>query len=182
MTKCKLTESVLKLQSDISDTYAIWDGLDTDTGIYQYRYVLYREWDVTLPAMAIIGLNPSSADEQHDDRTVRRCIDFAKREGCGALAMLNIFAYRATNPAELASCPDPVGRDNDHYIRSECENAMWIIVAWGTHGKLLGRGAQVVKLLRGRKLLCFGINQDGSPKHPLYLSNNAKIIEFNVET
>jgi len=178
MTKCKLTESVLKLQSDISDTYAIWDGLDTDTGIYQYRYVLYREWDVTLPAMAIIGLNPSSADEQHDDRTVRRCINFAKREGCGALAMLNVFAYRATNPTELTSCPDPVGKDNDHFIITECESASKIVVAWGTHGKVFDRGTSVLKLLNGRNLLCFGINQDGSPKHPLYLPNNAKLIMY----
>ena len=67
-----------------------------------YRYVLWRELDAANPRYALfIGLNPSTADEVADDPTIRRCKDFARRWGYGAVCVANLFAYRATKPAKL---------------------------------------------------------------------------------
>jgi hypothetical protein len=59
-----------------------------------WRYALWRRWDLSKPPFIVIGLNPSMADELQDDPTIRRCINFAKREGCGSYVMLNLFAFR----------------------------------------------------------------------------------------
>jgi hypothetical protein len=173
----KLTNVRLKRQSDVVDTYAIWD----DPIDPKYRYVLCRDWNQgpkPLPHMVVIGLNPSSADEQYDDRTVRRCINFARREGFGSLTMINAFALRATNPYELYSNENPVGPDNDHWIATECGSASKIVVAWGKHGRYKNRQERILYLLGAEKLYCFGKNKDGTPKHPLYLSNSTKLVEF----
>ena len=66
-----------------------------------YRYELWRIWDEALPVCMFIGLNPSTADETVDDPTIRRCINFAKEWGYGQLVMTNLFAFRATKPAEM---------------------------------------------------------------------------------
>lgn len=173
-----ITSTRMKRQPDITDTYAIWGGIDKT-----YRYVLYREWNFMLPHMVIIGLNPSAADEQYDDRTVRRCINFARREEFGSLSMLNAFALRATNPSELLKFDDPIG-DNDFYIHT-CtrwieSSSGSIIIAWGTHGKFVNRQQRILEILKGKTLYCFGVNKDGTPKHPLYLSNQAKLEVFKV--
>jgi len=91
--------------------------------------------------------------------------------------MLNVFAYRSTDPNVIPNV-QPVGEDNDFYILKECEKASKIIIAWGTHGKVFQRQDIILKLLGDKKLFCFGINSDGTPKHPLYLPNNVKIIQF----
>jgi len=77
-----------------------------------YRYALWRVWDAALPSFVVIGLNPSTADETENDPTIRRCIGFAKREGCGGLVMLNLFAVRATDPRVMMAHPEPIGPDN----------------------------------------------------------------------
>lgn len=74
-----------------------------------YRYHLWRVWDHTRPRMVIIGLNPSTADESLDDHTIRKCTTFAKRESCGALDMVNLFAFRATEPRVMLNDPAPIG-------------------------------------------------------------------------
>jgi hypothetical protein len=169
-----LTHIKLKRQNDLTDTYAIWDGIDRI-----YRYVLYREWNPELYNLVIIGLNPSAADEEYDDRTVRRCINFAKREKCGSLTMLNAFAFRATNPDDLWMYLNTIGDKNDHFIWSECQKTSKIVIAWGTHGK--SRQARILRILHRKTLYCFGTNKDGTPKHPLYLSNDAKLEVFKNE-
>ena len=48
-----------------------------------YRYWLLRRWDETKPMLGIIGVNPSTADEEIDDQTIRKDIGFCKRLGFG---------------------------------------------------------------------------------------------------
>jgi hypothetical protein len=97
--------------------------------------------------------------------------------------MLNIFALRSTDPKALYSHGDPVGRDNDLYLRwyTDRWNVDRSVACWGTHGKLLGRGAAVADLELGGKeseLLCFGHTAAGHPKHPLYLSRASTLEPF----
>jgi hypothetical protein len=139
----------------------------------RFRYTLLREWDASLPKVAFIGLNPSTADETQDDPTIRRCIDYAKRWGRGGLLMLNIYAYRATVPADMWRAQkqgsDIIGGTRNwikalqgYYNDSGCD---LVIAAWGLHGKK--RGPEVIRQWAG--LMCLATNTDGSPKHPLYL-------------
>lgn len=79
----------------------------------RFRYALWREWDATLPAVMLIGLNPSTADANHNDPTIRRCIGFARDWGFGGVRVLNLFAFRATYPDDLKAAADPVGPRND---------------------------------------------------------------------
>ncbi len=134
-----------------------------------YRYVLWREWDRANRAYAMfIGLNPSTADEVADDPTIRRCIDYAKQWGYGALCMVNLFAFRATDPAVMKSHTDPVGIENDRWIAGLARDAGVVVAAWGIGGSHLQRD-RAVELLLDRKLSCLKVTKDGHPAHPLYL-------------
>ena len=95
-----------------------------------YRYVLWREWDVLNPTYAMfVGLNPSTADEMADDPTIRRYIDYAKRWDYGALCMANLFAYRATAPTVMKAVSQPIGVENDRSMAESAEDAGVIIAA-----------------------------------------------------
>jgi hypothetical protein len=139
-----------------------------------YRYVLWREWDMMNPAYAMfVGLNPSTADELEDDPTIRRCVDYAKRWGYGALCTANLFAYRATEPAVMKAHPQPVGVDNDRWLTELATNAGVVVAAWGVDGVHLARD-KAVELLLGEKLSYLKLTKDGHPGHPLYLKKTLK--------
>ena len=138
----------------------------------KYRYTLWRgEENPTAKFVQFIGLNPSTADEKNDDPTIRRCIDFAKRWGYDALCMTNLFAYRATLPADMKAFSSSVGLDNRHYLLQCASHAGLVIAAWGTNGKHQHQDLTVRQWLDGIgiKLHHLGLNGDGTPKHPLYL-------------
>lgn len=137
-----------------------------------YRYKLWRIWDNTKRPALFVGLNPSTADENIDDPTIRRCIDFAMQWGNGGLIMCNLFAYRATDPKELRCIADPIGRDNDDYLLASHKEAGITVLAWGNGGLYLGRGDVVVKMLHGASRL--KITKQGQPQHPLYLPKNTR--------
>jgi hypothetical protein len=136
-----------------------------------YRYALTRIWDAARPRALFVMLNPSTATELQNDPTVERCERRARALGCGGFRVVNIFAYRATDPKLMRAQADPVGPGNDAAI---AEAAVWadqIICAWGSHGGHLARGVTVETLLRslGRPLYHLGVTQSGAPKHPLYI-------------
>ena len=94
--------------------------------------------------VAFIGLNPSTATEQQDDPTVRRCKNFARDWGFDGMVMLNAFAYRATDPNDMKRHDSPVGTWNDLYLQRWFRDVWHVIAAWGTHGLHLNRQAEVV--------------------------------------
>lgn len=133
-----------------------------------YRYELARRWS-NGPLVSWIMLNPSTADADADDPTVRRCIRFAQSWGYGGLVIRNLFALRATDPAALDRHPDPVGPDNDTYL-ARCAHEELTVAAWGARGG--PRGQAVLNLLdRHGVLPCqLAATSDGQPRHPLYLT------------
>lgn len=137
----------------------------------QYRYWLKREWDEGRPAIALIMLNPSRADHQRDDPTLRRCTKLAQQWQYGRLIVVNLFAYCTASPRVLKTIADPIGADNDAHLLHACESAEHILVAWGNWGSLHGRDRAVLALLARHRdrLLCLGQNQTGQPRHPLYV-------------
>tara|TARA_B100000768_G_scaffold159446_1_gene158501 strand:- start:221 stop:511 length:291 start_codon:yes stop_codon:yes gene_type:complete len=82
-----------------------------------YRWELERIWDDNKPRIGVIMLNPSTADENEDDRTIKKIIKFTKAWGYGGLKVCNIYAYRATDPTELKSVADPTGSENEKHVR-----------------------------------------------------------------
>lgn len=132
-----------------------------------FRYTLYRIWDPALPLVTFVGLNPSTADENEDDPTIRRCMGFARNWACGVLLMTNLFAFASTCPEFLFTAKDPVGPDNDQWLRRVARQSSLVIAAWGNHGKHLNRYVQVQKFFPQLHYLRF--NLSGQPSHPLYL-------------
>ncbi|HEY9777359.1 MAG TPA: DUF1643 domain-containing protein [Planktothrix sp.] len=147
----------------------------------QYRYALWRQWDSTLPCVAFIMLNPSQADAVKNDQTISNCIAFAMHLGFGAMEVVNLFAYRTSDPRELRQVLDPVGTNNDRFIRDACKRADRLIVAWGNHGALGDRSGAVKGILAEvdrDKISCFGITMQGHPRHPLYVKRSAPLQQF----
>ena len=140
-----------------------------------WRYTLTRQW-ADGGTVCFVGLNPSTADEATLDPTCRRCVGFAKAWGFGTYVMTNIFAYRSTDLKALLAADDPVGPENDVAIRRVAFDAGLVVAAWGVHGALNERGAQVTKMLQeiGVAVFCLGTTKAGHPKHPLYLPKSVK--------
>jgi len=138
-----------------------------------WRYTLHRIWDDGLGLLMVIGLNPSTADEVKNDPTVTRCINYARAWGFGGLIMMNAFAYRTTFPRVLKNGPDPVGPDNDFWLRRMADQSQLILAAWGNHGLWLDRQARVLSLI-DREVHCLGVTKTGAPRHPLYLKADAR--------
>lgn len=145
----------------------------------KYRYTLWRVWDEKKPVCLFIGLNPSTADATQDDPTIRRCIDFAKRFGCGRLVMGNLFAFRATDPEEMkAYRGDPIGPENDYWLNRLYIGAHIRIAAWGVQGSFLNRDKAISENFR---LDCLGKTKGGHPRHPLYLPKGVELRPFNYD-
>jgi hypothetical protein len=123
-----------------------------------------------------VCLNPSTADEREDDPTLRRCVGFAQAWGFPALCMTNLFAYRATEPAQMRAQADPVGERNDWYLRTTAATADIVIAAWGVHGAHVGRADAVRAMLP--KLHYLRLTKSGHPGHPLYLPKTLRPVEW----
>jgi len=141
-----------------------------------YRYRLERAPGFRQDAVAVIMVNPSTADATQNDATIRKLLGFGERNGWGHIIVGNLFAYRATDVHELATAADPVGPDNDEHLRAIMSEADMIVVAWGASGKLpkllRGRWRTVVRMAdeMGRQLHSIGEPaKDGHPCHPLML-------------
>lgn len=142
-----------------------------------YRYRLDRRWDDVGRNVAFVMLNPSTADAFVEDNTIRRCIGFAKELGFASLTVVNLFAFRATDPKQLKKAADPVGDRNDFYIRQAMKESHAVICAWGVHGALFGRDKEVAPIIieSCENVWVFGVTKKGFPKHPLYLPKDAKV-------
>ena len=151
-----------------------------------YRYTLTRRIPQAIrwvkPCLFVM-LNPSIADATQDDPTIRRCISFAKREGCTSLTVVNLFAMRATDPKQLTAAmklgQDPIGPDNcEHVIQQIAAHSLGIIVAaWGAHRLAITMPVQR-HALHEAGAHCLGMTKDGSPKHPLYVRADQPLVPW----
>ena len=151
----------------------------------KYRYQLWREWGVDKTAsssyVVFVGLNPSTADESTDDPTLRRCIGFSQDWGYESLCMVNLFAYRTTNPKNLRTAKSPVGKRTNRFLLDAIDNADIVVAAWGNNGMFLDRDKEVMKMIT-RKTYCLGLTKYNQPKHPLYIQKKQSLIEFKCFT
>lgn len=156
----------------------------------KYRYHLRREIPGGDSRVAtFIMLNPSTADHLVDDPTIRKCIGFCQRWGCGELFMVNLFGVRATDPRDMLAASDPVGEDNQKWVMHavdatndifEPEGNGLVVCAWGTNGCYMGQDETVLGWIEDIcKPMALGITKDGHPKHPLYVPYSAELVPFN---
>jgi hypothetical protein len=147
-----------------------------------YRYLLWRTWDPARPRLLWVLLNPSTAGERADDPTLRRCAGFSRAWGFGGLELVNLFAWRATDPRELQRATDPIGPENDCCLVAAATRAHGIIVAWGGRGRYQRRDRAVCALLSGHAphgLCCLGTTHTGCPRHPLYVARSASLVPYH---
>ena len=139
-----------------------------------YRYALWRIWDQDASKVMFIGLNPSTANENTDDPTIRRVVTFAKNWGYGGVYMMNLFAIVSPYPSVLKTCNDPLGDNNQWLaeIKSRCSK---VVFAWGNFD-VFGRDKTVAKMFPGAE--CLVKNKNGTPKHPLYVKGNTVPVLF----
>lgn len=145
-----------------------------------YRYSLWRKVSDLPSSVAFIGLNPSTADHEVNDPTVTRCINYAKAWGAGRFYMLNLFAWRDTDPKLMKAAIEPIGIENNETLKTITWGCAIVVAAWGTHGKFKQRGDQVLNLLRDINLHCLKTTKAGCPQHPLYLKAELKPVIFQA--
>lgn len=137
-----------------------------------YRYSLSRVWDEALPTMTFVLLNPSTADAVNLDPTLRRCLNFAERDGYGGMKILNLYAYRTPSPKVMLAAPDPVGPDNDQALAGAGGT---VVAGWGTKAHPM-RVAHALTLLPPLKAL--KITSYGHPQHPLYVKGDSQLLDW----
>lgn len=163
-----------------------------DIAIYspcrRYRFILTRTLSDEPRVLAGIGLNPSTATAFVDDRTIGRGKGFARSWGCGLYVMLNAYAWRDTEPAEMWAAARR-GEDVAHpmndlaiaYVLGQLMPQDIALAAWGGHAKDDRVAAIAAIASRARvPLQCLGTNQDGSPVHPLYQPASKKPVAWKA--
>jgi hypothetical protein len=150
----------------------------------RYRYRLERSIDRLGPVAAVIMINPSTADAEADDATVRRVVGFAAKFGWSRVIVGNLFAFRATDVRVLGVVDDPVGPDNFGHLGRIVDDTDLVLVAWGSLAKLppslrgQWRTFHAAAVVRGLPLHCLGVTSDGHPRHPLMLSYRSELVNW----
>jgi hypothetical protein len=177
--------SSIKMATNPVERSSIFDSTLT------YRYSLQRCWPDPLldnrsieQKVAFMMLNPSRADSERDDPTIRACMQFARTWGYSILEVVNLFAYRTPHPHHLMQASDPMGPDNQQYWLTAAATSQQIILAWGNAGAWQAQDRVALQTLTPHqdKLFCLGLNQSGQPRHPLYVPRNTLPQPFTVLT
>lgn len=149
----------------------------------KFRFRLWRRWGDGKPLLFVM-LNPSTADAEVDDRTIRRCVRFAKAHDFQALEVVNLFAYRATDPKDLKRAGYPVGHGNDDVLVEATRDAGAVCLAWGANVAGLDRPKVVLTMLRRVRddLQCLRVTRRGHPAHPLMLPSSCRLQPFLADT
>jgi|TARA_B100002052_G_C15883273_1_gene600389 hypothetical protein len=136
------------------------------------RYSLKREWDKSKNKILYIMLNPSLADDNNDDPTIRRLINFSKKFNYGGFLVGNIYSTISPNPKEVDKS-DGISDRNLVELLKLINQVEEIVYAWGNNAY---EPEFLKDLVSNPK--CFGKNLNGSPKHPLYLPKNIQLISY----
>ena len=137
------------------------------------RYVLTRRWgrgEGVHQTVNFIMCNPSTADEESDDATLKRCMDFTQRWGYHRLIVTNVHPFRSRYVSALqnAVLSAQESGTNDRYIRAAADASGLVVAGWGSEAPR-GMVERARGMLTGISLSCLGVNADGTPKHPLYV-------------
>lgn len=143
----------------------------------KFRYKLWRRWNPELPWQVWIMLNPSTADAETDDPTIKRLVKRATNTGFGGIMVFNLYCLRATDPSELWLADDPCGPEGIRYLYqiptlSVLPEGGQIVCGWGEHAKKprVAIFTDYLAMEMACKLHCLDTTKSGQPVHPLYQS------------
>ena len=153
----------------------------------KYRYLLTRSLeDAFTPSgsypLPFLMLNPSTADADVDDNTIRRCKKFAQRDGYSGIVVANLYALRSTDPENLWRHEDPIGPENELYLEEMAIMYPAVVCAWGADAPP-ARVLQVIEIFQRMQvtLLCLSTTKSGAPRHPLYVKGDQQLITWDIE-
>jgi hypothetical protein len=151
------------------------DAVISDCG--KYRYLLRRTWDAKKPRALLVMLNPSTADAKRDDPTIKSCVRLLSALHYGSMEVVNLFAWRATEPDELYHTANTIGPNNDGGIGAAVNRCDVVICAWGAHPVAEKRAREIISLIQSHRpaVFCFGKTKSGAPKHPLYIKTGTPL-------
>ena len=174
MTKLELNEKLAKLYG-LEPIFTMMKSAEISS-CKKFRYRLTRRWGEG-KALVFIMLNPSTADETVDDPTIRRCIGFAKSNGFNAIDVVNLFAFRATNPSDLKKAGYLIGELNDSHIKEAALQGAKIVYAWGDNARGLARPIVVDALIRSLNIhpYVLKLTTKNIPSHPLMLRADCQL-------
>lgn len=161
----------------------------------KYRFRLWRDFstlDVTPSTVCFVMLNPSTADGSEDDPTIRKCVGFARRWGFTGINVVNLFAYRATDPKELVRAhrdgTNIAGDRNADIVYGAAQRADRVVLAWGAAIPREFRDLAIIMAealvadAQGRPLWCLGRTKDHQPRHPLMLGYDTQLERFDARS
>lgn len=142
----------------------------------KYRYALWRIWNPTRAFRLQIGLNPSKAGAEIEDPTITRGVKRAYLDGFGGFFQGNMYGYISTIPDVLLGDGDFVGPENDDYLRWMIAHTGQTVCGWGSFPPVRKRTPAVLAMIK--EPYCLGVNADGQPKHPLYISYDTPMVKL----
>lgn len=162
------------------DMFMVRDAVISDCA--QYRYLLRRAWDHAKPRALFIMFNPSTADADVDDATIRSCIRLCRGWEYGSFEVINLFAFRSTDASKVPMADDPIGPDNHKISEAAIARCDMPICAWGKFTFGQARSKIVHEMIRSHRpaAFCLGTNGDGSPKHPLYIKTGTPLVAYTA--
>jgi hypothetical protein len=143
----------------------------------------------------IVGLNPSTADAEQSDQTIRKVIGFMERQKrFDGFVMLDLCPLRSTNPNSLPKLEDEELRHfaerNSEVIQEifEGENTPTIWAAWGNSIKMRPYFFEYLKVIvnaatkrKGDWKKCGHLTKRGHPRHPSRLGYAVECGRFDVK-
>ena len=171
-----------------SEDYDITKWLYAPNFYSEYRYILGTRGQKPL---ICIGINPSTAQPDDLDNTLKSVQRIALGNGYDSFLMFNVYAQRATDPDAMEKVCNPLlHRENMEafrYVLSLSDSpAIW--AAWGAVIEKRGylkdclRDMLDIGRMYGAQWYCAGaITKKGHPHHPLYLRKDEKLRPFDVE-
>lgn len=145
----------------------------------RYRYALWREWDLARPTVVFCGLNPSTADANKDDATIRRDLGFARAWGFGRLLKVNAYGWRATDPKAMLAAADPFGPENLATVLYWARNCELFVACWGNNIREVDAFRLRARLREaGVSIHVLRLTQRGNPEHTLRLPRNLRPVTW----
>jgi hypothetical protein len=175
-TSAVAVETVADAYRPRVERYLENDAVISDCG--KYRYLLRRVWDYKKPRALFVMLNPSTADASVDDPTIRSCVRLVNGLGYGSMEVVNLYAWRSTDPDALPTPPSmALGCDNPRTIEAAVVRCDTVICAWGAHPYAQRNVPGVLDIIRLNRpaAYCFGKTKAGAPKHPLYIKSGTPL-------
>ena len=187
-------ENVLLFETALAESEQPHPDYDVGKWLYvpntysEYRYILGTKG---VKPLICIGINPSTAEPDNLDNTLKSVERIAYGNGFDSFIMFNVYAQRATSPDDMEKeCNEALHRENlkaFRYVLSMSDTP----VVWAAWGAIIEKRDYLADCVRdmvavgqeyGAKWCCAGaISKKGHPHHPLYLRRDELLKPFDVE-